>query len=992
MAQAGFAFTRFSIDDGSGLRSNSIHTIYQDKKGYLWVGTMNGLQRFDGNKFVRFGISDNLNKPILDITDAGDGGLWLNINSLDELGLFYPATFMFKKIAVISNKEFPPRSGIKLWKGLKNETYLIAYHYGILKLNENDSIFTEKNLPFELPHNWGPTSVFVDSVEKRYWFSCDSGLAVYDLTSRKLWTKYYNPQKIPLLDNPVLNKANTQFYIDRKRRYWIFNWPGGAQLKYCIAHDGKTFLKDTAGLNNAYNGYYELLNFYETKNSLWIYGPNVIMYEDTLQHRFKNERTDYLDNFGIRFLYANYMYQDRDGSTWIGTDNGLYFFNQETNSVVNLFFSFSKGQHNFTDIMELPGGQYWISGWGSGIKTINKNFESFENNIYKNINKIAPDLRSFYYQAWALYQHSKTGKVWIGCQSGCLMVYDTLTKTTSFYRDSIFNNSTIRYITGDKENNLWFGTQGGRLIKYTNGIYTVVQNFGTIIYKVFYDKQGDIWVCTHGNGLYWINGKTGEIVYHFINLKNNKGLTTSSALDIEQLNDSLYYASSEVLEIINKNSKQIRHVTMEDGLPSNGVTRLRLDYSGNLWIMTQNGLCRYNYQKNKFSVFGKKDGIINSELTNMADYICKDGHVMFVGENNMLIFRPSSFETKGPPPDPVITDFRLLNRFLPVDSLNVLEEIKLDHTQNSFTLYFSSLSYLLRDRLYFNYMLEGVDRDWMQSDNNQVTYSLLPPGHYTFKVKCENNEGIPSKDIASLHIYIAPPFWRTGWFISTVLFFIALFIYTLHNLRVTRLLAVEKLRNRVARDLHDDMGSTLSTINILSSMAKAKIATDTVKTSEYINKISDNSQRMMEAMDDIVWTIKPANDTMQKIVARMREFATNVLEAKEIDIEFTVDETVQDITLDMEQRRDLFLLFKEAVNNVAKYSQCKNAIIRILVKDKKLLLIVADDGIGFDLKKADSGNGLGNMQKRADALHGRVEIISAPGNGTEVKLTVPLHN
>jgi signal transduction histidine kinase len=190
--------------------------------------------------------------------------------------------------------------------------------------------------------------------------------------------------------------------------------------------------------------------------------------------------------------------------------------------------------------------------------------------------------------------------------------------------------------------------------------------------------------------------------------------------------------------------------------------------------------------------------------------------------------------------------------------------------------------------------------------------------------------------------------------------------------------------------LHDDMGSTLSTINILSSMAKAKIATDTIKTSEYINKISDNSQRMMEAMDDIVWAIKPANDTMQKIVARMREFATSVLEAKEMDLEFTVDETVQDVALDMEQRRDLFLLFKEAVNNVAKYSKCKKAGIALLVKDKKLQLVVADDGVGFDTKKADSGNGLGNMLKRADALRGRVEITSKPGNGTEVKLTVPL--
>ncbi|MBL0336126.1 MAG: hypothetical protein IPP73_12690 [Chitinophagaceae bacterium] len=182
-------------------------------------------------------------------------------------------------------------------------------------------------------------------------------------------------------------------------------------------------------------------------------------------------------------------------------------------------------------------------------------------------------------------------------------------------------------------------------------------------------------------------------------------------------------------------------------------------------------------------------------------------------------------------------------------------------------------------------------------------------------------------------------------------------------MRINRILAVEQIRNRVARDLHDDMGSTLSTINILSSMAKSKLNTDTVKTSEYISKISDNSQRMMEAMDDIVWSIKPANDSMQKITARMREFATSVLEAKNIELSFRTEDSVHDVKLNMEARRDFFLIFKEAVNNVAKYSQCKQARVHISVHNSRLMLVVEDDGKGFDVQTVDSGNGLGNMQK-----------------------------
>jgi signal transduction histidine kinase len=174
-------------------------------------------------------------------------------------------------------------------------------------------------------------------------------------------------------------------------------------------------------------------------------------------------------------------------------------------------------------------------------------------------------------------------------------------------------------------------------------------------------------------------------------------------------------------------------------------------------------------------------------------------------------------------------------------------------------------------------------------------------------------------------------------------------------------------------------------------MAKAKLNTDIVKTSEYINKISDNSQRMMEAMDDIVWAIKPSNDNMQKVVCRMREFATNVFEAKDIEIDFKAQPEVDEVQIDMEARRDFFLVFKEAVNNAAKYSKCSKAEVNVLIDHKKLVLEVKDNGIGFDVVKADGGNGLGNMQKRASALKGTIQIHSKENYGTTVTLTVPLN-
>jgi signal transduction histidine kinase len=186
------------------------------------------------------------------------------------------------------------------------------------------------------------------------------------------------------------------------------------------------------------------------------------------------------------------------------------------------------------------------------------------------------------------------------------------------------------------------------------------------------------------------------------------------------------------------------------------------------------------------------------------------------------------------------------------------------------------------------------------------------------------------------------------------------------------------------------MGSTLSTINILSSMAKTKLGSDAVKTGEYLGKIGDNSQRMMEAMDDIVWSIKPTNDSMQKIAARMREFATNVLEAKEIELDFRMDEAVFDVVLNMEARRDFFLVFKEAVNNAAKYSNASMVVVRVGMHNKRLVLLVEDNGAGFNPEEADNGNGLGNMRKRAAAMNGRILIVSSPGEGAHITLNIPV--
>jgi signal transduction histidine kinase len=537
---------------------------------------------------------------------------------------------------------------------------------------------------------------------------------------------------------------------------------------------------------------------------------------------------------------------------------------------------------------------------------------------------------------------------------------------------------------------MWLGTQAGRLVKWSNNKFTVVQDVGTIIFKVFIDKDGWIWLATRESGLYAIDPDSGKILQHYTEEGVKNRLYSNTGTDIEQLQNGQIVFGAGALNFIDKKKGTVSVLKYEDGLPSNTVYRLRTDEKGFLWIITTSGLCRYNPNNNRITPYGRKDGVVLAEQTIAADFRTSKGYIIFAGSNSLIMFNPVILSTTRQPPDVTITDFKIFNQYLPVDSLMRNTQIKLNYDENSLSIYFASLSYRERDKLTYYYKMENIDKEWIKADRSYfANYSLLPPGKYTFKIYCENIEGWRSRNTTNLTLFIKPQFWRTWWFISSLLFLAALLIYEVHELRVNKILAVESLRSRVARDLHDDMGSTLSTINILSSMAKSKIREDALKTNEYLVKISEYSEKMMDAMDDIVWSIKPSNDSMQKIVARMREFATNVLEAKEIDFDFSIAEDVYDVKLNMEARRDFFLIFKEAVNNAAKYSEANKVIIHLTMQNKKLILLVKDDGAGFDIAEAD-GNGLGNMKKRADNMNGSVTIKSFKGKGTTVRLVIPI--
>lgn len=1000
MGQISYIFNRFSRNEG--LNTNHVNCVWQDKKGFLWIGTENGIQRFDGRKFVRFSsVSLNQTMPPLgvdQILDAGNGKMWLRQGNL--IGLFDPITFSYSGISVTPKIQLPAQSDFNLFTDSSGNTFLCTHKTGLFYFNKAENQFTNENIPIEVPEGWTVNSLFEDTISGDYWICSDQGLAVYQSKTQTLVSRRNNPQNLPFFEREDLNFVY-RFFIDKNRTYWIIQWDFSPEIEPVIIHynpfDNKVS-DDISVVQPSGTEYQGPFWVNETVNGqIWFGGVNTLVcYDFKLKSFIQNKKTN-PDDFDIQFREVKQLFEDREGNVWFSTTNGLYVVTSEQNSVFNVVLEqLNQGKDIVVNsILETNEFENWIGTWENGIIVFDRFFVKTDYGLYDSIRE--EELIN-YRKVWELYQHSKSGLVWAGCQNGTMAIFNPQTKTpVALLESHVFEKAPIRQIMEDNSGNLFFGTQKGRLVKWNNGTeinnhnFEIVRDFNTTIYLLFKDNAGRIWVGTRNMGLFVMDATGKNVLYQFNEQPGSLTFKNNSVFDVVQYNDSIFFVSTGFINVLNLNSGKIQTLTQHDGLPGGGVTRMLLDSEDVLWFTHNNGLGSYNYQKNIFVSYNEKNGIIMADKVANAKFKMRNGEFWFGGENALFGFRPEGLKLKTAPPDVTLTDFKIFNSFFPLDSMLACGKIDLQPDQNSLTFYFSSLSFKQQDKLLYYYKMDGVDKEWVKAESElAANYSTLAPGDYSFQVKCINMQGVESANTTTIELTILPRFYQTGWFFFLIFLVIGGLTYIFYRQRFMKLLAVERIRNKVARDLHDDVGSTLSTINILSSMAKTKLLTDPVKTSEYISKITDNSQYMMDAMDDIVWSIKPDNDNMQKIVARMREYVSSILEPKDISIDFTVDENIFNLKLDMETRRDVFLIFKEAVNNTAKYSHCSEIKIRISQTNKKLILNISDNGKGFDVKKADSGNGLGNMKKRAESLNGAININSEANKGTSVSLIVPV--
>ncbi|MFI5129437.1 MAG: triple tyrosine motif-containing protein, partial [Chitinophagales bacterium] len=782
-------------------------------------------------------------------------------------------------------------------------------------------------------------------------------------------------------------------YYDMGGRFWLFTWPPTEGPRF-FSYDVKTKerINWEPSFGNILKGKYHATDGLKQQRdgTIWVFGETLLAKFNEKKKVFELVENNLPGEFNIRYDQVRNIFEDKERNLWICTNMGLYRFNPAGQFLHTIPNRRLNDDNIYTtevsDIFQLRNSDIVVSTWGNGIFAYDKDFNPVKRDYVEQGQQLGEGL------TWSIHERSN-GDIWRANQDGFLFIYHADKKSSVRIQHPVFKKSTIRQITEDKNGNLWLGTQGGHLVKWdaATDSFSLVQKFGSIIFRLYTDLRGDIWACTRSHGVFRIDSKDGKIInnYTAAGPKEQRLMLTSNS-DIIQYDDSLYIIACGGLNILNIRNNTIRYFSSRQGLPSNTVLNIIKDRRGHLWLTIESGLCSFNIKDSVISTYNENDGLPTVDFGVAATGVLNDGRIVMGTSHGLVVFDQKQVEELDlTPPNVVITGFDLMNKPLQVDSLTRLPQISLKPGENTIRIEFSTLTF---QNIYgISYMLEGLDKEWVRkaSSQNQAVYSYLPPGNYTFKVRCENGEGIYSAKITELKITVNPPFWQTWWFFCLLGLLVAAFIYWLDKQRINKMIALQKVRSEIAGNLHDEVNTTLNNINLLSEMARIKADKEIDRSKEYIAEISNKSHKMILAMDDILWSIDPDNDTMQKSLLRMMEFADVLKNLYGPNIEIALDKKVRSLKPDMKTRHEVFLIFKQALLMIVQYSGGKHTLVHIDLFKNKLSIKLQDVTATLDKNLMEIDESIKALYTRASYIGADLDIQN-DGKGVTVVLLVPV--
>lgn len=857
IAQAPDYFFRH-ITTADGLISNQTNFVLQDSKGYIWIGTQTGLQRYDGKRFTTY-LAD-VHDPnslqsdwINTIFEDSKHRLWIG-SSITGPCLLNRSTGKFYNFNLHLTKGSKKING--LWQYLEDKqgNIWVSAFDGYYKFDEANQQFRSMNEFLKMEPNTLPSTITLDKMGN-IWFATTTGVKKLIVESNTLLDNNNNPEHLPIFNTResiavITFDGNSNIWIstgyDQKvHRYSI---TGKRIRTYSFARRETELQQQSVPAPKEFVG----ALFYCSNGQLLLplLSRGIAIYDYAADSfRLVNAANNVPHRLHLKAnTYSGITIQeDREKNIWIATDAGINIFNLEpspfithglpSNSTAN-----APPNSEVSGIMQTKDGDIYCSNYyvNGGISKFDRNLNFKQRFTWKGKSDYNADAN----QLWNIFQ-DKEGIIWSANQAGHILQLDTKNNKVSILKDSALFGS-INQVKQDAENNIWLAHNRNGLIKIdgTTKQITWFTDFckpidGTRRRATCLLPDNDkIWVGTILNGLQLFDKRSGKFTEAFmLDESNSSTISDNNITDIIHYNeDTLIIATRGGINFFDKRKKIFSSLLSKDGLPNNLVQSIILDNNRDLWAAFAGGLCKINMHDLSITKYDANDGIIDDRF-NQSFFKLDNGRLTIGASRSFLVFDPAKITTAKIPADVTITGFKVFGRSVPLDSLiSSSNLISLPYTSNSIQIELASLQYNSFNKLKYYYQLVGVDKNWIQANEDQtVYYNQLPPGKYLFTVKCVNLDGVYSQKTTTLAIHIIPPFWKTWWFITIIAFLFAGLLLVIIRWREKNIKALESGKTQLQK--------------LTAENYKAQFE------SEQISRFFTTSLLNKNNVDDILWDV-----------------------------------------------------------------------------------------------------------------------------------------
>jgi ligand-binding sensor domain-containing protein/signal transduction histidine kinase len=965
------SFRIFGIQDG--LVRNWVTKIHRDSKGYLWFCTVEGISLFDGYRFNNFSTRDGLpSRLVPDMIETRQGEYWFATGAgLARFHDDHGSAPAFDAIRIGDSKE---SNDVRVLYEAHDGTIWCGTAAGLYSFSPQDRQSAPHAHPLDGP---APREVLALAEDSRHNLWVATPEALFRLHPNGEIDSLPIPRSIVRIDCML---------VDGRDRLWA----GGFGLAGIDTKTEPPRLLPAESIPGKTPGRISVLHLSE-RGQIWVGGSSGLV-------RFQPDASppDVLaytpsDSFPIEHVGA--IEEDSRHNLWLAVG--------------------ARGA------MRIAAGSFELFTRADGLDSgeVAGLVESLEGTLYAvtgqwTLNELRgsrfvpiPLRVPMQWHTWAISQtllQDREGAWWAASGAGVAR-YAPVKETRDLkgkppervysVRDGL-PSSTILRIFQDSRGDIWAGTTDGvghwsrttdrwRTFRTTDLIPRAAGP--AAVHSFAEDSSGDVWAGMYPSGLVRFRGPGCELVTHEV----PRGAINSLLSDRQ---GRLWIGSSQGGVGRSDNpaaaEPRIQNYGLEQGLSSEQVFSLAEDDGGRIYVAGGRGVDRLDPKAGTLHHFTSSAGLPPGE----TQFLFRDlhGSIWFASFYGLARYRPEPDQISDTPA-PLIRSLRVGGDPYPISETGerMLAGMDLTPGHNSLEVEFRALHFDLGEGLRYQYWLDGADADWSKpSDHQEVHYANLAPGSYRFAVRSITESGQISAGEATLTFQVLPAFWRRSWFLGMVMLAVVSVAVSLHRYRLNHLLALERVRTRLATDLHDDLGAGLAEIAILSEVAKRQ---ERPRTLELLDGIAGRARSLRESMTDIVWTVDPREDCLADLVLRLRQTAFTMLESDERSVEFLAPRDEQlEIELGPAVRRHVLLFFKEVVTNVARHAGATAVRVEIEAVKGRFRMSIRDNGRGFNPQQPCAGRGLKSLQYRAGELRGGFKVQSAPQGGTEIELTLLL--